>query len=149
MAGSSLILPASPSTFTKIPIILPTCGGWNGKVRVMMTTTGADATIKEWLFISSDYSGGKIRYRRTGNLASLPTMKNWTLKADEYTSRDLMATENVTTIEYQSTMPITVAWESTRSQSPLPYQTTLPATAGTEATWPGSQYNGKYYWQPS
>lgn len=149
MAGSSLILPASPSAFIKIPVMLPICGGWNGKIKVMMSTTSTNATIKEWLFISSNYSDSKIRYRRTGSFLEAPDMKNWTLEADKFTSRDLMASENCMTVEYQSANPIAVTWESTRTQNPLPYQTTLPPTAGTEATWPGSQYNGVYYWQPA
>lgn len=149
MAGSTIILPASPGSYIKVPIQLPVCGGWQGKVKVAISTSGSNASVKEWIFISSDYSGNKIRYRRTGDLSTLPLLKNWTLVADESKTRDLMASENLMTLEYQSNNSIAVIWESTRTQTPLPYQTTLPATAGTEATWPGSQYNGRYWWQPT
>lgn len=129
------------------PINLPTCGYWQGLVRVSLTSS-ASATIHEWLIIYPSHPDGKIRYRRTGGTTG-NNFTNWTLQPDQRPARWLAIGETMMTVRYTATAPISVCYETTRTVTPFPYNdSALPGTAyPTEAQYPGDILNGKYYWK--
>jgi hypothetical protein len=166
MPTKTIILP--PGTEVTRNITVPICGDWHKLVRTRVTTSGADATIHQWVHIALTNSlgnaDGKIRYRRVG-IKGANNWYNLTLFSDEERGWWLSRRERIVKLTYTSTNPLTFIYETVNAVSSdvvpalpaaewnkkadaKPWETNLASNNSTERLVPDGTRNvlGVYYW---
>lgn len=165
MAARTTML--GPGTTRTELLNLPLVGSWLGLVRVGLSTTLANATIHEWLFIWPNMPGNKTAYRRPGLNAN--NYYNATLLADQQMSRWMAENESLMKITYTSSNPIGVIYETNRKTLPasFPLLPDSPWNVTSTTPWTGTgantaagnpteriaaisgDVNGVVYWKPT
>lgn len=140
MAARAMLLPAGTS-HTEL-INLPLCGSWLGGIRVGISTSVANATIHEWLFIWANMPGNKTGYRRTA-IASANNYYNSTLRKEQHEYRWLAENESLMRITYTSANPIGLIFETNRTIKAAPYPTLTAAAwnISSSTPWTGAGNN--------